>query len=115
SMMIPGSNLSVDRASSARLAYEKFMDNLCMQGDADKGMDGLLDYTGITATGAQADGTGLSPDWYDKDGVLILRDVNDTLTGAYVDSLTVEIFDTILLPVSRYTLIANKRLGDTEM
>jgi hypothetical protein len=114
-MMIPGSNLSVDRAGAARLAYEKFMDSLCMYGDADKGMDGLLDYTGVTATDAIADGTGTSPDWTDKDGDQILRDVNDTLTGAYTASLTVEICDTILLPVSCYTLIANKRLGDTEM
>lgn len=115
SMLVPGTNLSVDRAAAARRAYEEFMDRLALHGEPAKGFDGLLDYTGITAVNAEADGTGSSPDWSTKTGDQILRDVNNALTGVYVGSLTVEMADTVLMPVESYNLIANKRLGDTEM
>lgn len=114
-MLVPGTNLSADRAAAARLAYEQFMDRISLHGDAQKGFQGLTNYTGITAVNAAADGEGGSPDWAAKDGDQILRDINDALTGVYVDSNTVELADTVLLPVERFTLLSTKRIGDTTM
>lgn len=113
-MLVPNTNLTIDRAAAARRAYEEFVDNLVLNGDADKNMDGLLDYTGITSSIATADGTGNVSEWSAKTGDQILRDVNDVITGAYTDSLTVEICDTVLLPVSAFTLIATKRMPDID-
>jgi len=113
-MLVPNTNLNVDRAAAARRAYEEFVDNLVLNGDADKGMDGLLDYTGVTAVNAEADGTGSSAAWADKTGDQILRDVNDIITGAYTTSLTVELCDTLLIPVAAFTLISTKRMPDID-
>lgn len=114
-MLIPGTNLSTDRANAARRAYEEFMDRVALHGNESKGLNGLIDYAGITAVTAAADGEGGSTDWAAKDGDKILRDINDALTGVYVDSKTVEMADTVLLPVERFTLLSTKRIGDTTM
>lgn len=105
-MLVPGTNLNTDRASAARRAYEEFMDRLCLSGDADKGMDGLMGYTGITAVNVP-NGAAASPLWVNKTGIEIAKDINDALTGVYTGSLTVELADTILLPVAMFTHIAN--------
>jgi hypothetical protein len=50
--------------------------------------------------------------WTIKTADQILKDVNDALTGMYVDSLQIEFADTLLLPVQALALIATKRLND---
>jgi hypothetical protein len=114
-MRIPGNNLSADRAVAARRAYEEFVDNVALRGDTRKNFSGILNYPGISHALVANDGTGLSPAWKDKDADLILRDVNDVLTGVYSDSLQVEMADTVLLPVASMTLIATKRIPNTTM
>lgn len=114
-MMIPGTNLTTERADAARFAYERFMDDLTLRGSEIKNMSGLIDYPGITAVTAQADGTGGSSDWSTKTGDQILRDVNAILSGVWTGSNTVEMADTLLLPLDSYTLVATRRLGDTTM
>lgn len=113
-MMIPGTNLSADRAAAARRAYEEFVDNLVINGDDDKGFSGIADYpnisTSVTAIHHNTAGEGTGTSWTIKTADEILTDVNDTLTGIYTDSLTVELADTLLLPVRAMTLIATKRL-----
>lgn len=113
-MLIPGTNLSIERASAARRAYEEFLDRLVVSGDASKGWNGLSNSSLITPVTA-ANGAGGSPLWSQKTPDEILKDVNDALTGVFSDSLTVELADTVLLDVTRYNLIATKRLTDTSM
>lgn len=113
-MMVPNTNLGTERAAAARRAYEEFMDSLVLNGDADKNMDGLLAYSGVTSSVATADGTGSSSAWADKTGDQILRDVNDAITGVYEDTLQIILCDTILIPVAAYTLIASKRMPDID-
>lgn len=108
-MLIPGMNLSADRANAARRAYEEFVDKIAIRGDSDKGFTGIINRTDVDKAWA-ANGAGGSPDWSDKTGDEILKDVNDTLTGIYTGSLTVELADTVLLPVESMALIATKRL-----
>lgn len=112
-MMIPGMNLSADRASAARRAYEEFVDNVVIHGDADKNFSGLVDYPGISTTlAAVHTGPPTGTGWEIKTADEILADVNDALTGMYADTFQIEIADTILLPVRALTLIATKRLND---
>jgi hypothetical protein len=115
--MKAGYQLSADRASAAKLAYEQFVDNLALYGDSSKNFYGLTNYPGITSVDVEADGGtgGDEPSWATKDADQILRDVNAALVGQYVDTLQVEIADTILMPVRSLALIATKRVGDTNM
>lgn len=115
SMLIPGTNLTADKAAAARRAYEEFMDNLVLRGDATKNIDGMMDYTGITAVTAANGAVGASPDWSTKTADEILLDINNAITGQYISSLTVELANTIALPVASLSLISTKRIPDTSM
>jgi hypothetical protein len=109
-MMIPGMNLSADRAAAAVRAYEEFMDGIALRGvppsGNTKGWTGLINDPNVTAGNVANDGTGLSTLWSAKPPDLILRDINALLTGVYTGSLTVEMADTLLLPVGRLDSIA---------
>jgi hypothetical protein len=109
-MMIPGLNLTTERADAARRAYEEFLDQVAFFGDTQKNWTGLVNDATATRADAIADGTGATRTWSTKTGDQIVRDVNSVLTGIYTASLTTEMADTILLPIDRYTLIANTRL-----
>jgi hypothetical protein len=112
-MMIPGMNLTTDRANAARRAYEEFVDDVALRGKAEKNFYGILNYPGITAVLAGIE-TGHTV-WNLKTADAILADVNNALSGMYTDTLQVEIADTILLPVGAMTIIATKRIPDTSM
>jgi len=114
-MMIPGQNLTAERASAARRAYEEFVDDIALRGGDGKNFKGIINYPGITTVDAANDGTDTHAHWASKSADQILRDVNDALTGMYVASLTVEIADTILLPVEAMGIIATKRVDQTNM
>lgn len=116
-----GGNLPDRRARAARLAYTKFMYDLTLNGSAAKGMGGLTNYGGVTTTTAPADGTGSVTFWVDEDGVgtktpaQIVRDINVALQGVYLASNTVEMADTILLPVEALNYLAGTPYSATTM
>jgi hypothetical protein len=114
-MLVPGTNLTTDRAAASRRAYEEFVEGVALSGDANKNMKGLINYTGVSAASVAADGTGSSTLWANKTADLILRDINDGITGVYTASNTVELADTVLLPIARLTKLATMRVGDTTM
>lgn len=120
-MMIPNTNLSSERAESARRAYEEFVDDVALRGSTTKGWTGLINDANVSIIHAQADGgqadgsTNGSPDWTDKSADQIVRDVNSALSGVYVASLQVEMADTVLLPVASYIILSNKRIPNTTM
>ncbi len=72
-MMIPGLNLSAERAESASFSYESFMDKLAWIGDANKGFKGAINNASVTKADAIADGTGSSALWSTKTADQILR------------------------------------------
>src|SRR5699024_4649060 len=49
-----GENLTAKKAIAARKAYEEFMQTRAMSGNTEKGMSGLTNQSGITATKASA-------------------------------------------------------------
>lgn len=116
-----GGTLADRRARAARLAYTKFMYDLTLKGDAEKGLGGLINYGGVTTTTAAADGTGSATEWVNSSGVglktpaQIVRDINVALQGVYLDSNTVEMADTILLPVEAYNYLAATPYSATTM
>jgi hypothetical protein len=112
-MMIPGNNLSTDRADAARRAYEEFVEQVAFFGDTLKGWEGLVNNSGVTRVDAANDGTGSSRLWSAKTEDQIIRDINDVLSGIYSTSKMVEMADTLLLPVDAVNILATKRIGNT--
>lgn len=116
-----GGTLPERRARSARLAYTKFMYDLVVAGNAEKGLGGLIGYTGVTASDAPGDGTGSVTYWVDSGGVgkktpaQIVRDINVALSGVYLGTKTVEMADTILLPPEALHYIASTPYSATTM
>lgn len=107
-----GMNLTADKARYARLAAEQFLDNAALFGDATVNFTGLLNSGAVTATTAAATGTGSSPLWATKTPDQILLDVNTILTGIWVTSQTIELADTLLLPLAAFNYIATTRLSN---
>lgn len=109
--MMMGRNLQNDDAMAARRAYEEMVDRVALSGDASKGFDGFLDYTGVTAASATNGdwlGTGTTEDQ-------ILQDVNDLVMGIATDTLYTSVADTVLMSPERMNYLATVRLGDTTM
>jgi hypothetical protein len=114
-MMVPGTNLTTDRAAAARRAYEEMVEEVALQGDAQKNFSGIINYPGITAVMAASTGSGGESEWATKTADEILTDVNAILSGVYTNSKQTEMADTLLLPVASLLLIATKRVPDTQM
>lgn len=98
--------LTSDKAASARRLSERMIDNLALRGDSTKGFEGLLNNSSVTAVNAALNAGASSRLWANKTPLEILKDVNDALTGIWTSSLTIEMANTILLPVDRYSYIA---------
>lgn len=110
-----GIGLDSEKAMAARRAYEQMVYDICFTGDTAKGFQGLFSYSGVPTQSIPADGTGSSALWSTKTPDLIIRDVNLMLTGMYSATNTVELADTLILPVERFQSIASTRLTDTSM
>lgn len=113
SMQIPGFALTAERGDAARRAYEEFMDRVAFFGDITKAWTGLCNDGNVTAGNAIADGTGSSALWSAKTADQMIRDVNQVLTGVYTGSQTVEMADTVLLPIANFTTLATSRVLNT--
>lgn len=109
---IVGGTLQARRAEAARMTYQKFMWDTTLFGQAEKGMQGLTNYTGVPAVAATADGTGSATEWVSAAGVglkspeKIVRDFNQALAG--VDSATFGsvLANKVLLPERAYLYMA---------
>jgi hypothetical protein len=112
-MMIPGTNLSGDRAAAALRAYEEFMDDIALRGKGEKNMSGIINYPGITAVLAGIEGGHTT--WDQKTADAMIADINNALSGVYTESLQVEMADTVLLPVAAFVLLGTKRIPNTTM
>lgn len=114
-MMIPNMNLTPERAEAARRAYEEFVDDVAIRGSVAKNWTGLINNPLVTRVDAIADGTGTSALWSTKTADQIIRDVNDALSGVYTTTLTVEMANTVLLPIPAQVLLATTRIANTTM
>jgi hypothetical protein len=114
--LVPGTNLTTDKADAARQAYAQFMYGVAFDGNSEKNMDGLLDYTGVTAADAAAEGDinggTNSPYWAHKTPQQIITDFNGVLSGQYIDSKTIELSDTVLLPIAALLDIGARTMSE---
>ena len=104
-----GINLSNDKAIAARRAAEEMIDRIALNGDANKGYQGLFDHSDVPANGA------LTGDWATATPDQIIADINDNLTNIQVQTNNVVLADTLLLPYARWNLIASTRIPDTQI
>jgi hypothetical protein len=111
-MMIPGLNLSTERAEAARMAAEEFVDRLVRIGDPRKSITGLFNNSYVTRVNVPATGTSGAL-WIGKTADQIIADVQNSLTQVYQGSNTVEMADTVLLPIAAMQLLANIRVPNT--
>lgn len=114
-MMLPGTNLTIERAAAARRAYEEMVHNVVMYGDSRKNWAGLTNHSlpaivNIATSWAAQVTTGT-----DASIGAILANVNGILTNIWQSSLTVEMADTLLLPLSSMSLLSMVQLPSTTM
>lgn len=116
-----GGSLSDRRARAARLAYQKFLFNLALFGDTEKGYSGITNYPGITITPAPADGDAGVRTWVNAAGVgtktpaEIVRDINIALQGVARSTFDTVLADTIMLPQEALDYISATPYSDNTM
>ncbi len=113
-MMIPNWNLTTERAAAARRAYETFMYYVALWGDTRKGWTGLFNSPDVPIINA----THTWPYWIAQGAAYIpniMQDVNALLTNIWTSTLTIEMADTILLPLSSQQLLSMTQLPNTTM
>lgn len=99
------------RAMAARDAIERKLDDVVFIGDTVMGLKGLLNQTGTT-TYTITNGAAGDTDWETKTPDEIILDMTSAVNKIVTDSLGMEEPDTMLLPLTSYTYIASKRMGD---
>jgi hypothetical protein len=110
--MRAGKRLDQRRAIAAKNAIERKLNKLTLRSDPVAGTYGALDFPGLTEATLPADGTDSSKTWAKKNVDQILRDINTMLDAVIQPTNGAEVPDTLLLPLSAYTLLTNTRLGD---
>jgi len=110
-MMLPNTNLTIERAAAARRAYEEMCHNVCMYGDSRKNWFGLVNHN----LPAVVNQTQTFASLVGANTATILQAINSLLTNIWQSSLTVEMADTLLLPLQVTTLLSMTQLPNTTM
>lgn len=105
--MRDGVNLTAEDANAARRAYEEFVDDVALRGNAAKGFQGLYNNTNVPTIAAP---TG---NWATATDAQIISDINTMLTGQAQSTIYTALADTLLLPIPKLTFLGERRLGDT--
>lgn len=114
-MLAPGINLSAERAMAARRGSEEFLERALLSGDTVKGWAGLFNDPNISVITVPATGTGGATSWDQKTPAQILTDLNAIITGSWSATLTIEMADTILLPLMAMSYLVTTQLPNTQM
>lgn len=106
-----GINLSADDAMAARRAAEEMIDRVALLGDASKGFQGLFNHSSVTPVAAP------NGDWGTLGGAgtatpdEIVADMNNAIVNVFNGTNTVAMADRLLLPWSKFQLIATTRMS----
>jgi hypothetical protein len=114
-MQLPGTNLTVERAAAARRAYEEMVYNIVMYGDARKSWKGLTNHSLPVIVEQATTFAALVAGGTDGDIAEIMQSINGLLANIWISTLTVEMADTLLLPLSTMTLLSMTQLPHTTM
>ena len=106
-----GINLPTEDAFAARRAAEEMVDRVALEGDAQKGFQGLFNNSAVTPVAA------LTGNWNagGTTGDQIAADINAALLNVFTGTNTTAMANRLLLPWSKYLLISTKRMPDTDM
>ncbi len=111
-MVTPTVNLQVDRAAAAKRAAEEFIHNAALYGAPQKNWLGLINHTAPSVIA-------LGTNWTTRVGANqtqnILSDVNGVLMNIWLNSQTVEMADTLLMPLNAMSLLSMTQLPNTTM
>jgi hypothetical protein len=110
-----GIGITNEKAMAAKRAYEEFVDDVVLRGNTAKGWYGLINQPSDVATIDAADvgdlnGGTNSSYWAHKDVSQIMDDFNAAITNVTVNSLQVELADTVLLPLQELTRLAQMQM-----
>lgn len=108
-----GQNLTNQKADAARRGGMEFIHEAALIGDAAKGFKGFLNHADPTQGLVALNGGASSRLFTDKTPDEVLGDVNGMLTGIYTGSNTVEMADTLLLPISQLLDIGQRTMDAT--
>lgn len=105
-----GTRLEQRRAAAARKAIDELLDTIAWKGDADYGLQGLINYPGASEYTIVA-GASSSKRWATKTVLEIVADVTGIMTAVVELTNGKAYHDTLLLPISQHALIAAKPFG----
>lgn len=105
-----GIALDTRRAEASRRAIEEKQDKLAWEGDSNFGIQGFLDYPGITEATLTTGTAGNT--WLLKTPDEIIADLTALKNAVSVPTKGVEEINQILLPRDRYNVLADKRMTD---
>jgi hypothetical protein len=108
-----GIPLDVEKARIARRGYEEMVYRIATIGDAAKGFQGLFNTSGVPQAAVPNDGAASSPLWSAKTPDQIVRDLNSALIAMQSATGTVEMADTLILPVERMQSLASTARSST--
>jgi hypothetical protein len=106
-----GLSLDKERALSCKRAIDELQDDIIWNGDNDFGIQGFINYPGITEY-TTPNGIGGDTEWSTKTPDEIIADMNALVTTVINTTNGVEAPDTMILPIEQYRLISTTRMGD---
>lgn len=105
-------SLSSEKAAGTRLIMERFLFDLAMTGDTEKGMKGFLNNASVTAGDVAANGTGtLNTDWSGKTADQIIADIRIGFDAVRTATRETYIPDSLAVPPNTYSMLATKRIS----
>lgn len=102
-----GINLSTEDAAAARRASEEMVDRVALLGDSSKGFTGLFNAAGVIPTAAPTGNWTVS-----TDSELIVGVLNQALLNVFNGTNTASIANTLLLPWSKFNLLATRKMSE---
>lgn len=108
---VEGPGLFTELGESMREASERHIEGVTWYGEDEVDYNGLIEMPGVPVAPAAANDAGDSSEWPNKTPDEVLTDVNDALTGVWLQSNTVHLAGTLLIPAKRYGQIATQRVS----
>lgn len=104
--------LNQAKAIAVKEEMERELDSIAFLGNEEMAVKGLLNQSGTLTYATPATGAGGAKTFDSKDSDAVLLDLNSATYKVVTDSKEIEIPNTMLLPVTTYTLISSRRIGD---
>lgn len=98
--------LSERRAAVALEAYERHINDVALNGEAESGYTGLFNNASVPQANVP-NGAAASPLWSSKTPVEILKDVNDAISAVWTATAYNDVPNTVVIAPSRYAYISS--------